>query len=163
MGFQSCLCHFGLLIKGESVPVMCVLSWIISVTDTMNVIDCLLLDLIMGKHSILGNRTSRRNRVFFFAGSRAYGFHGAKGSHLINSGGLLHLKESSRSTVHIFPFWQMGQTVTSIPQILRSCSCQVSRLFSFVAFLTPPIILWHNAILSWRFLFARRPTWRIRT
>ena len=99
-----------------------------------------------------------------FAESRPYGFYSANGPHLNNSGGLLHLTGSNHSILHILPFWQMGQTVTSIPQILSNCSCQVSCLeLSFFTVLPSPIILWHAAMLSLRFLFASRPKWRIRT
>ena len=65
MAFQSCICHCWLLIKVESGPVMCVLNGNLSVIDTRNAIDGSILDRIMEGCSIFGNRTPRRNRVFF--------------------------------------------------------------------------------------------------
>jgi hypothetical protein len=93
----------------------------------------------------------------FFAGSRGHGFFIANGHHIDNTGGLLHRMGRRRATMNILPFWQTGQTLTSIPQILRNCSCQVSSLaFSFVIILLP-IIFRHTAMLSLRLLFASKP------
>ena len=44
----------------------------------------------------------------------------------IEPGGLWHLEGGNSSTLNILPFWQTGHVVTSMPQILSNCSCQVS-------------------------------------
>ena len=100
----------------------------------------------------------------FFAGSREYGFFIANGHHINNIGGLLHRRGRRRATLSRRPFRQTGQVVTSIPQILSNCSCQVSCLIiSFVTVLPVPRNSRHIAILSLRLLFASRPKWRILT
>jgi hypothetical protein len=99
-----------------------------------------------------------------FAGSWRQVFFIANGPHLKNSGGLLHRQGSSSAILDILPFWQTGQTLTSIPQILSNCSCQVSGLLSSFAMVLPtPRILRHTAMALFRFLFASKPKWRILT
>jgi hypothetical protein len=93
-----------------------------------------------------------------FAGSWRHGFSVANGPHLKNSGGLLHREGSSSAILDILPFWQTGQILTSSPQILSNCSCQVSCLLSFFAMVLPaPRIFRHTAMSVSRFLFASKP------
>jgi hypothetical protein len=93
-----------------------------------------------------------------FAGSWRQVFFIANGPHLKNSGGLLHRQGSSSAILDILPFWQTGQTLTSIPQILSNCSCQVSCLrSSFAKGFPAPRIFRHTAMAVSRFLFASKP------
>lgn len=73
-------------------------------------------------------------------------------------GGPLHLKGCRTSTMTMVPFLQTGHLATSTPETFNRCFCQVNgRSLSFISVLQLPRHLRHNAILSFRFLFASRP------
>jgi hypothetical protein len=94
----------------------------------------------------------------FFAERCRDGFYVMDDIHRYNSGGSLHRLGNKTSILLILPFLQTGQVVTSMPQILSNCSCQVSDVFlSSATGLQVPSNSRHAEILSLRLLFASSP------
>src|SRR5450755_3522262 len=99
-----------------------------------------------------------------FAGRWGNDFYVVDGAHQHCSGGSLHRLGNRTSILRILPFLHTGQVVTSMPQILSRCSCQVSGVsLSFVTVLHAPRSLRHTEMLSLRLLFASTPKCRMRT
>src|ERR1700690_2768136 len=93
-----------------------------------------------------------------FAGRCKDDFYVVDDAHRHCSGGSLHRLGNKTSILLILPFLQTGQVVTSIPQILSNCSCQVSDVFlSSATGLQVPSNSRHAEILSLRLLFASSP------
>src|ERR1039458_2166806 len=99
-----------------------------------------------------------------FAGRWRDDFYERDDVHQHCSGGSLHRLGNRTSILLILPFLQTGQVVTSMPQILSNCSCQVSGVsLSFVTVLHAPRSSRHTEMLSLRLLFASSPKCRILT
>ena len=82
-----------------------------------------------------------------FAGRWGDDFYVVEDAHQHCSGGSLHRLGNRTSILRILPFLQTWQVVTSMPQILSNCSCQVSDFsFSVIAVLQVPSSARHTEI-----------------
>src|SRR5664279_3210934 len=85
------------------------------------------------------NEMAWRKLNNLFAGRWENDFYVVDDAHQCCSGGSLHRLGNKTSILRILPFLQTGQVVTSMPQILSNCSCQVSDVcLSFVTVLHVP-------------------------